>query len=258
MTNLNLPNFQKIMDSIQDIESSFDNQTIPIKDRIKKETNDIIKNRNLSDIEIFVIFAGNLLMRFTKGDVSPAILETLGMGLSSMDDIKEDKLNQIIPKIRGYRFKNSAAQILLDAKKIFREYYNSDWNKYFLDAEKNSKNNFLDDPFLKIKNVSYKVRDLALSCFSKHFIAVDMQIAKILKRTGLICYSYKFNLEVGTDLTNKYEYLNLRKLLYNLSKKSTYSLLEIDRSFWHFGRVVCKSKPKCNLCPIEGCLSQKT
>lgn len=149
----------------------------------------------------------------------------------------------------------NGTKVILGAKRILFEKYQGKWERYFKEAEKKYRENFPDDPFLTIPNVSFKVRDLALSCFSKLYAANDLHVVRVLARTGLLVYGYE-DIDIGTNPRNEKNYIFLRNLIIKLSEKSGYSPAELDRIFWYFGRDVCKARPNCDKCPIRNiCLT---
>ena len=104
------------------------------------------------------------------------------------------------------------------------------WQKYFSEAEENRKDNFLSDKLLLIKGIGLKVRNLALSNFSPHFVAVDIHVGRVIDRIGFFrdrINSRKMNLRYlysfVTALAEETEY--------------QYSETDFDRIFWHFGKI---------------------
>ena len=109
---------------------------------------------------------------------------------------------------------------------------------------------------MEIHNIGLKVRDLALSSFTKHYAAFDLHLCRVPARIGLLNYGFDlFNqdIEMGTNPQNKKNYLFLHHLFMKLSKltEGNYSMADFDRFFWHFGKTVCKAIPKCDGCPIR-------
>ena len=128
--------------------------------------------------------------------------------------------------------------------------------------ENNYLTNFEDDPFLKVKYIGFKVRDLSVSNFNNKYIANDLHVVRISTRIGLLNYGYHIlkndKYEMGNNPSNKKQYLFLHQLFQFLSNSTNnlYSPSDIDRTFWHLGRSICTVKPKCNKCPINNiCLT---
>ncbi len=59
-----------------------------------------------------------------------------------------------------------------------------DWDSYITQAEKQKENNYQKDPILSIKNISFKLRDLALSNFSPYYAAFDLHVTRVVTRIG--------------------------------------------------------------------------
>lgn len=146
----------------------------------------------------------------------------------------------------------------------FRDELNWDWNYYFTLASDNYENNFVTDKILNIKNVSFKVRDLALSNFDDNYIAFDLHVARVSTRIGLLNYGFGLfkpgEYEMGNNTIDRKNYLFLHKLFLKICEilDYNYSLVDLDRAFWHFGRTICTYKPICANCPIKHiCLTGK-
>ncbi len=91
-----------------------------------------------------------------------------------------------------------------------------------------------------------------------------MHVVRVMTRIGLLCYGFDLlqdnKLEMGNNPGNPKNYLFLHKLILKLSKltDNKYSPVDLDRIFWHFGRAICRSEPKCSECPINNmCLTGK-
>ena len=213
-------------------------------------------NNSFDNIKKFKVFVTSLLLRANKGEVGGKLYNAFNNRVKKFSDLNKENIRKIL-KDSGYRFQNQGTETVLNAKELLLNKYQGKWDKYFKEAKKNHKNNFVNDNFLKIKGVSFKVRDLALSCFLKEYCANDFHVVDVLTRTGLILYGYG-DLNFGTNPNNEKNYLFLRNLMIKISKQTPYSPGEIDRIFWHFGRAICKSKPLCEKCPIKNiCLTYK-
>ena len=213
-------------------------------------------NNSLSDFEKFKVFIAGLLLRASKGEVGGKLYDAFNDKIKKFGDLKEENIRKAL-KDSGYRFQNQGTETVLSSKELLFNKYQGKWDKYFKEAKKNYINNFPDDDFLKIKGVSFKVRDLALSCFLKEYSANDFHVVDVLTRTGLILYGYG-DLNFGTNPNNEKNYLFLRNLVIKISKETAYSPGEIDRILWHFGRAICRSNPLCEKCPIKNiCLTYR-
>ena len=145
--------------------------------------------------------------------------------------------------------------------RVWTEKYQRNWGKYVLEAEAEHADNFRKDPFLTIKGVGFKVRDLALSNFSVKYIANDLHIVRVSTRLGLLNYGFDLfrpGIEMGNNPNNNNHYSFLNRLFKKLSESTDgkYLPVDIDKTFWHFGRTICNDKPKCRECPVMGdCLT---
>ena len=210
----------------------------------------ISRNRKESSIRIFNIFTMNLLLRAMRGEKGRDIFREMNKEFRTFGDITKSRVKNVLQRI-GYRWGvKNGTEVILRAKEIILKNYRGNWEKYFKEAESKYQENFPEDPFLTIPNVSFKVRDLALSCFSKFYSANDIHVVRVITRTGLLLYGYG-DINIGTNPSDKKEYLFLRRLIIKLSKESGYSPGELDRIFWHFGKSVCNARPSCDKCPIK-------
>jgi endonuclease III len=109
---------------------------------------------------------------------------------------------------------------------------------------------------LGIKNISFKLRDLALSNFSSYYAAFDLHVTRVLTRLGWLNYGFPFlentDLEMGNNPGNDKNYLFLHRLFVLLSEmtKGEYTPVDLDRALWHLGKSICGAKSGCNFCPV--------
>jgi len=212
-------------------------------------------NNLLDDISKFRVFIVGLLSRASRGEMVAKLYNDFN-DIKKFDDFNKLNIKTVLKNI-GYRFQDQGTKTIIDVKDVFLKEYHNSWDNYFKEAKKKYKNNFLDDAFLKVKGVGFKVRDLALSCFLKEYSANDFHVVDVLVRTGLVLYGYG-DLNFGTNPNDKKNYLFLRNLIIKISKYTKYSPGEIDRIFWHFGRAICKKRPLCEECLINSiCLTYK-
>ena len=115
---------------------------------------------------------------------------------------------------------------------------------------------------MNIKNIGFKLRDLALSNFNPHYAAFDLHVSRVPTRIGLLNYGFELlnesGIEMGNNPADNKNYLFLHRLFIKLSKMTGEKFLAVDfdRIFWHFGKTICQSKPKCSDCPIkQSCLT---
>jgi len=261
--NIQIPELKEILVKIQDVE------TLPVEgigedkktkktigDRIKDYNRELKENNNKRNSERIIIYCGHLLARASNEKYFLPFIEYL---LKEHPEINEtiynDRVRNVL-KIKlidlGYRWANTGPEVIYKAIDLFNTKYDGKITSYLEEARKlnNAQNDFPADQFLKIKYVKYKVRDLGLSIFLNEYIAIDTLIIRTILRTGLILKGYYLGIAPYSDIQNRY--LKIRKILYNLAKEVDFTLGEIDRAFWNFGRSICKSRnPKCDFCPIS-------
>ncbi len=259
---IQLPNISLVIDEILPIKSVYDGTEKSIGDWVIDHRHYIEKNKALlncqseiNDLNILTILFVNLLMRSVKGETGARLEKAFKKQIRSKADLNETLFKKVL-NTTHYRWKNDGVQVM---KNIVEYFENTNWNwiNYFKMAEKFSNDNFIQDDLLKIKNIKYKVRDLAISNFSENYIANDLHIVRVSTRLGLLNYGFDLisdsNIEMGNNPNNEKNYLFLHKLFLKLSRMTngSYSLADIDRVFWHFGRTICNSKPHCSKCPIN-------
>lgn len=249
-----IPSPRLLIKKMSNVESTFDGKTKKIEEWRKHYLLDIKRNRELSDIEIFKRFVSDLLIRATRGERGSVVQSEIHKYVNSYLDLNRQNLKRIL---KGYRFGiKNGSDVVLKAKEIAQT-HKFNWSDYFEEAENDYKRNFPGDEFLKIKNVGYKVRDLALSDFSKYYSANDLHVVRVISRTGLLMYGYGIDYNFGTNVGDKKQYLFFRKLIIRLSEMTGMSPGELDRIFWHFGRTICSNSPNCGICPITNQCSTK-
>jgi endonuclease III len=156
-----------------------------------------------------------------------------------------------------YRWGKDGMVTIDKVVKYFRDELEWNFKTYFDQAQKNYMQNFPEDELLKIKNIGNKVRDLALGNFNENYIAVDLHIARVSTRIGLLNFGYTLfpdsTIEMGNSPQNPKHYLFFHKLFLKLSEMTEHEYAPADfcRSIWHFGRAVCSDEAKCGSCPIK-------
>ena len=262
--NIVLPDINDVINKLVDIESSFDGKKQSIALWIQDQRNDIRDNIELinnkseeNDIKILLIFVHNMLVRAMKGEKGVAIYNELQKRIKSRSDLTDDNYKSALEEA-SYRWgSEKGVAVISGIVKYFEETLDWDWNQYLSLADENRKTNFLDDEILKIKNIGYKLRDLALSSFNPHYAAFDLHVSRVPTRLGLLNYGYDLlkdsKLEMGNNPGNVKNYLFLHKLFMKLSQitNNKYLAVDFDRIFWHFGKTICGSKPKCDICPVK-------
>jgi endonuclease III len=226
-----------------------------ISEWLQNEMNELKMSRTWSKDKIFMLYVSSLLARQSYEGWWDKVNNWLINDIKRIDNLPSE--NDISKRLTefGYRFPPQGGKVITQVKEIFNEKFNNDWNQYFMIADKNYKNDFPNDPFLKIKNIGFKVRDLALSNFSPKYIAIDEHVVEVIKRTGLICYAYPFRLELTTNQSD--DYLQLRELCVNISELAGIEPRELDRLLWLHGKYICSGRnKKCRNCVINNmCLT---
>ncbi len=264
MKTISYPNLTEIIEPILKIKATIDSKVQAIEEWKNEYLKQLKVNRGKDRIQIFNIFSSALLERQMRGEAYDRRIQLNDERIKNYEDVTSEKVKEIL-KETGYRWLDKGTEVVLELKKLTEN--NFVWEDYFKEAERKYLTNFVDDPFLKIKYVgttgSFKVRDFALSEFSPYYLANDLHIVKLIKRTGLLLEGYG-DPDFGTNQQDPKEYLFLKRLVIKLSEESGwgtgkgYSPGEIDKIFWHFGRSVCKAKPECRECPIGNtCLTGK-
>ena len=270
-TTIELPDINEILQGVGIIDSGYNNKTKTINEWVILHRQNIVENQKLinktdeiSKVQVFKILIIDFLMRAMKGERGVILRKSIDKRINYFSDLNTNNYSAIFRET-NYRWgAETGIWVLKNVTQEINRNYGWEWIEYFSQAENNHESNFQDDPFLKIKYISYKVRDLALSNFNNKYIANDLHVVRIATRLGLLNYGFNLidhaSVEMGNNPSSKKQYLFLHKLFHNLSQTTNgkYSPVDIDRSFWHFGRTICKSKPKCSVCPIkEICLTGK-
>ncbi|MBA3046411.1 MAG: hypothetical protein KKH41_01490 [Candidatus Thermoplasmatota archaeon] len=269
--NIELPDVNKIISEIIEVKAKSDETTQTIEKWVKDHRDDIKKNTELiknrydsNDLKILIIFLDSLLVRAMSGERGSKVKNELILSIKSKKDLNYKNYVQILNNA-DYRWgAEKGAPVIDGVVTYFRDELKWDWVIYFKNAEKNYRDNFQDDKLLKIKNVGYKLRDLALSNFNENYVANDLHVVRIMTRLGLLNYGFELleddKLEMGNNPSNENNYLFLHKLILRISELTgeKYSPSDLDRIFWHFGRTICKAKRMCKDCPVNAlCLTSK-
>jgi len=268
---INIPEIKDIIASILGLKSTANGKIQTIEKWVDEQRKNIrhhkqwVENKSdENDIKIITDLLPNLLMRSMRGEKGPLIEDELHKAINIKQDLNHDNYVSLLQRA-GYRWGYQVgSQVMTDVVKIFENKYGWDFILYFEEAERHAEYNFQTDTLLKVKNIGFKVRDLALSNFNPNYVANDLHIVRTTTRIGLWNYGFDLlgddSLEMGTNPSNGKNYLFLHKLVLKLSKftDSEYSPVDIDRILWHFGRSICKAKPECSVCPInKQCLTGK-
>lgn len=265
---LELPSFEMAAERILPIKSKFGNRSLTIKEWVAEHRTKI---RDMShwisvdnpevNLNILKMFLVDLLMKSMNGERGTKLKENIDVYIHDFKDLNKATFAKIIVQ-SSYRWGNSGVDTMLGIVNCYNKDLKRKWESYFNLAEKNYYNNFPEDPFLKIKNIGFKVRDLTLSNFNDKYIANDLQIVRVSTRLGLLNLGFPLlkdkSLEMGNNPSNPKNYLFLHKLFIDISRSTNnkYSPVDMDRIFWHFGRTICSDNPECKKCPINNiCLT---
>jgi len=216
------------------------------------------RGRVASDGAILSRFASALLERQMTGEAYERRTAIFLKEFRTYAELTEERVTGALAEA-GYRFPNQGRQVMMEVKRLVTK-PDFSWRRHFEEAEANYQSNFRNDDFLRIKYVGYKTRDFALSEYSDRFVAIDMQVGKVILRTGLFLHGYG-DPRVDAHYTSDRGYLFMHGLVLKLCKQTGwpgagYSPGEMDRMFWLFGRSICTAKPRCTRCPArELCLT---
>jgi endonuclease III len=261
---INVPNINDLLKKVMYIEFSFEGDQKSINDWLQEHREIIKNNQKLlvrrnekNDIKILITMLSDLLIRATKGERGIRVYEELKKKIECKHDLTKKCYKEVL-KNASYRWGiETGIQIISEVVNFFSNKLSWNWKQYFDDAERFKNTDFQQDDLLKIKNIGFKVRDLALSKFNCNYVANDLHVVRVITRTGLLNYGYDIvtnrNLEMGNNPGNNKNYLFLHSLVLKLSSftNSKYSPADLDRIFWSFGKSICGNNPKCNICPVN-------
>lgn len=258
-----IPDVSETLDRLMMVESTFDGTTQPIcqwvsEHRVKiKENRGLIENgSSQNDIPVLNMFLRDLLVRAIKGEMGSRVYEELLKTIKSKEDLIEINYREVLKKA-NYRWGvDDGSKVISDVVHHVQSVLKWNWSAYVERAEYEKERNYQTDPILGIKNISFKLRDLALSNFSPYYAAFDLHVTRVLTRMGWLNYGFPFlgnsELEMGNNPGNDKNYLFLHRLFVSLSEitKGEYTPVDLDRILWHLGKSICGAKSRCGMCPI--------
>ena len=154
---ITLPDFNKIIELLLPIKSTYDGVTRPIYEWINMQNNYITQNKKLinrnsdeDSITILILMFTCLLMRAMRGERGDLLKKNLMNIIKSKKDLSPQNFKKIL---EGYRWGEKGVQVMVKTTEYFKKELNWDWKYYFLMAEKNYYDNFINDKLLKIKNI---------------------------------------------------------------------------------------------------------
>ncbi len=261
---LELPDVCTTLERLMPLQSRFDSRTLPIEEWVQEQRKQIVKNlaltRNRSDeedVEMLRIFFRELLMRNIVGEGGKRIYQALCETVRTKDDLTQGNLEEVL-KRGQYRWGiDVGSRVMKAVVTYFRDGLRWNWQAYLQEADRAKEWNFPDDPLLKIKNVKFKVRDLALSNFNSNYAAFDLHVMRVVSRIGLVAYGWELSadtqIDFGTNPSTRENYLFFHRLFRRLAglSKGRFTPVDLDRIFWHLGRCKCKKETGCETCPIR-------
>jgi len=268
---LDVPELPSILPRMMDVGSSFMGQKRPIREWMTAQRQDIQKNLVLvqnpsdeNDIAILLSFLRDLLVRAMRGEAGERTHRELKAVIRDKNCLRKEIYAQAL-KAANYRWgTNVGCDIVSEVVEYFRGQLKWNWREYLDKASAEKQTNFANDPLLTIKNIGFKVRDLALSSFDPSYAAFDLHVSRVPTRIGLLNHGFDLlgdpGIEMGNNPADQKNYLFLHKLFLKLSDMTNNEIspADLDRIFWHFGRTYCSSNPKCSVCPINNeCLTGK-
>jgi endonuclease III len=238
---------------MQSVDAKYDGGTRSIGEWRRDYLASIRQHRRLSAVAVFNRFVNCLLERATSGESFERRRRSIDALFQSFADYTSANVDRMLRE-GGYRFPREGREVVLSARAIVIG-SGFTWRGYVGAAEQHFERDFPDDDFLKIKGVAFKTRDLALSELSDRFVAIDTHVVRVTTRTGLLLHGYG-DPRISTAVSDDKAYLFYHDLMLKLARqtgwpRTGYSLGEIDRMLWHFGRTICKATPFCVQCPIS-------
>jgi len=251
--DVQVPDIGEFLTRIADVQTTLDEETRTISYWHADYLRTVAVAREKAEIAIFNSFVNCLLERAMRGETWSRRMTVFERDFASLKDITPNRAMALMAEV-GYRFPAAGQSVILDAKEVVSA-DDFSWPAYIAQAEQSYEDNFQQDPFLAIKGVAFKTRDLALSELSDRFVAVDLHVVRVTTRTGLLVCGYG-DPRITTDVSYPRGYLFFHGLLLKLARETGwpdagYSPGEIDRMFWHFGRAVCNARPSCETCPVS-------
>jgi hypothetical protein len=267
-TTLTLPDVSTILERLMQLESFFDERNQTVEKWVGEQRRQTIENLALTktgsdghDMQVLRIFIRDLLMRNIVGEGGERIHEALCEIVRTKNDLTKSNFEIALKQAR-YRWVKDGSDVIIAVVTYFRDELRWNWQLYLQEAERAKEWNFPDDPLLKIKNIKFKVRDLALSNFNSNYAAFDLHVTRVVSRIGLVAYGWELTadpeIDFGTNPSNKENYLFHHRLFRKLASISEgrFTPVDLDRIFWHLGRCKCRAATECATCPIrDECLT---
>jgi endonuclease III len=264
---INIPDVSETLDRLMAIKSVFDGTEKPISQWVSEHRAEIQENCKLianksdaNEIAVLNMFLRDLLVRAIKGEMGSRVYEELLATIRTKEDLLEKNYREVLKKA-NYRWGvEVGSKVISDVVHHVQSVLHWNWRAYIDEAEKERQTNYQGDPMLRIKNISFKLRDLALSNFSQNYAAFDLHVTRVLTRLSWLNYGFPLvgntELEMGNNPGNDKNYLFLHRLIVELSHMTgdKYTPVDLDRILWHLGKSICRAKSMCRVCPVaDGC-----
>jgi len=195
--HLAIPEINETLSRLLPVESTFDGRTQTISEWVMEHRNEIKKNRNLlrangtnNDIAILNIFLRDLLVRAIKGEMGLRVYKELIATIKDKADLHETNYRLVLKKAKYRWGVDDGSRVISAVVMYVTSDLHWDWNSYITQAEKQKEKNYQKDPILSIKNISFKLRDLALSNFSPHYAAFDLHVTRVVTRIWWLNYGF--------------------------------------------------------------------
>jgi hypothetical protein len=261
---IKLPELPETIDKLMLLESSFDSETKSIAQWLEEHRRYVAGNLRLirrrtdaNDLKVMRIFLRELLVRNIVGEGGERVYDALCDVVRSKNDLTRENYKKVLRKARYRWGVADGSPVMTKVVHYFRDELNWNWGDYLGRAEAGKLDNFPDDPLLSIKQIGFKVRDLALSNFNVNYAAFDLHVVRVVSRIGLIAYGWDLTgdqkIEFGSNPSDEKNYLFFHRLFLRLSElcQGRYTPVELDRVFWHLGRCRCRATTECATCPIH-------
>lgn len=223
-----------------------------VRQHVNDQMLDIETSSKLSNSEKFRVFIGKFLYVQIRSETAERVMEHLRSSFNTPNELATANADSLVTKFRqlGYRFPDKA-RTLIEISKILVDRFDDKIDEYIVFADRN----YYNDLILQVKGVGFKTRDIALSSFTAKYSLVDVHIANVLSRTGLVMRAYLYRLKLTTDRNDENNYLEMTKLLRELAEEAKMMPFEFDQTLWFFGKDYC-SPMNCDKCPVKKCVTK--
>lgn len=265
---IEVPGIGQVNRALEPVETEYDGKRQTIRAWIGQQRDYIRDHRRLAnagtetaDIAILLILIRDFLVRAVRGEAGERVYQELQRIIRGKRDLNRPNYRKALTKAKYRWGAEAGAEAITRVVEFCGARLRWKWNEYFARADAGKDENFPDDPILKIDGIGLKLRDLALSSFSPHYAAFDLHLCRTVTRIGLLNHGFGLvdgESEMGNNPANPKHYRFLHRLFLNLAEEAGngYTLADLDRLFWHFGKGLCGTRPECGRCPIGGiCLT---